>query len=194
MGSIEIWPGQTGLQADGQKFLGKSPWQQSHPLKIALVGFSFHFSIGSFSIQFAIAAKSLGMPTSVHRKVRGGFLYFFKACWGDWEFSPGFLKLLWDPKEKRVLFYRSTSYFCYITNIDLLDSKYETYVSLSTASQRASNFLWQAPLSCLCMKDVQFFDMLHLLLPFLFHIPTLSQVQLILIVINFITYSSSLYY
>lgn len=80
MESIEIWPGQTGLQADGQKFLGKSPWQQSHPLKIALVGFSFHFSISSFSIQFAIAAKSLGMPTSVHKKVRGGFLYFFKAC------------------------------------------------------------------------------------------------------------------
>lgn len=124
MASVEIWPGQTGLWADGQKFLGKSPWQQSHPLKIALVGFSFHFSISSFSIQFVIAAKSLGIPTSVHRKVRGGFLYFFKGYWGDWEFSLGFLKLLWDPKEKRDLFYRSTPYFCYIANIDLLDSKW----------------------------------------------------------------------
>lgn len=106
------------------KISWKSPWQQSHPLKTALVGFSFCFSISCFSSQFVIAAKSLGMQTSVHGKVRGGFLYFFKACWGGWEFSPGFLKLLWDPKEKWVLFYRSTSYFCYITNIDLLDSKW----------------------------------------------------------------------
>lgn len=79
MGSMEIWSGQTGLWADGQKLLGKSPWQQSHPLKIALGGFSFHFSISSFSIQFVIAAKSLEMPASVHRKVSGGFLYFYKA-------------------------------------------------------------------------------------------------------------------
>lgn len=137
MGSIEIWPGQTGLWADGQKFLGKSPWQQSHPLKVALVGFSFHFSMSSFSIQLVIAAKSLGMSASAHRKVRGGFLYIFKACWGDWEFSPGFLKLLWDPKEKRVLFYKGISYFCYIANTNLLDSK---WIPMFLCPQRHKGF------------------------------------------------------
>lgn len=84
------------------KISWKNPWQQSHPLKIALEGLSFHFSISSFSIQFLIAAKSLGISTSVHRKVRGGFLYFFKPCWGDWEFSSGFLKLE-TPKRRGCL-------------------------------------------------------------------------------------------
>lgn len=135
------------------KISWKNPWQQSHPLKIALEGLSFHFSISSFSIQFLIAAKSLGISTSVHRKVRGGFLYFFKPCWGDWEFSSGFLKLLWDPKEKRVPFYRSTSYFCCIANINLLDSKWipiflypQHHKGLQTFSDRLLSpiFVWRA--------------------------------------------------
>lgn len=168
MKSVEIWPGQTGLWADGQRFLGKSPWQQSHPLKTALVGFSFHFSIRSFSI---IVAKSLGIPTPVQRKVREGFLYFFKACWGDWEFSPG----IWNYYEKRKgVFSTEVHHTSAISQTSIYWTANE-YLGFS-AHSITEGFKFSLTVSFLLSYegDSIFLTWLHLLLPFLFHIPPLS--------------------
>lgn len=78
---MEIQPGQTVLWTDGQKFLGKNPWQQSHDLKIVLVGFLvFILVLVLLHPEFVTAARSLGILTEVWRKVTGDFLCLSKAC------------------------------------------------------------------------------------------------------------------
>lgn len=80
-GRMEIQPGQTVLWTDGQKILGKNPWQQSHDLKIVLVGFLvFILVFVLLHPEFVTAARSLGILTEVWRKVTGVFLCLSKAC------------------------------------------------------------------------------------------------------------------
>lgn len=76
-GRMEIRPGQTVLWTDGQKFLGKNPWQQSHDLKIVLVGFSFHFSFSSSPSRVCYCSKIIGnSDRSVEESKRSFFVPF----------------------------------------------------------------------------------------------------------------------